>query len=255
MSKLSRLISMLACVLTALQVWPWTATAYELTLVRDVDASYDYVPSGPPGVSDPSGVFPNALSPGDLLSFSLYLDTEGQSGIVGLSVGLTFESAILGYRPDLSDAEDYYPLYAPAIVGGKAVPGTPATYLIPVSDPPSLWAGASDPDHPQLNVEFMSNQLYPTTAVGSNVFLARLVFEVADYGDYASGIIAWDEYWSPIDFGFDHPNTSLLIDPGTGFIDVGDQVGTTIAWAPEPSTSILVGLGLALLSRPSRKQR
>lgn len=214
-----------------------SAAGYELTLVRDRDANYTAVPYGlPPGEPDVVYVGVGSFLPGSLVSYSLYLDTQGQSDILGFSVGLTFESSLLIYRPDLSDADDY-PLYSPA--AGKSMP---ASWLEPSSDPPQLWA-APPVGRGQVNVEFREWAYKNTFATGTNVYLATLVFEIS--GEHY-GELGWDEYASVMDLGLDYGGNGFFV--GSPAVDLApDLVSTQIVWAPEPSTAVLLGVGVAWL--------
>ena len=51
-----------------------------------------------------------------------------------------------------------------------------------------------------------------------------------------------------IDFAFGRAGNVFHVDDGTGGVDIQDQVSTRVAWAPEPSTALLLGVGLAGLA-------
>jgi hypothetical protein len=203
-----------------------TAAAYELRLIATS-------PSSP-------------VAPGDFVSYDLYLDTQGESGIVLFSVGLTFDPSGLAYRPDLSDAEDYYPLYAPAV--GKT---TPATWLVPPPgfDPPQLWP-VPPPGLAQVNVDFIEVNLGETVATATNLYLATLTFEVTYTPSGPENI----GFTSPMNLSFDNGGNIFNV----GGVDVSDQVGIVntgpvIQVIPEPTTALLLGLGLCGLGVARRR--
>lgn len=181
----------------------------------------------------------------EIVSYDLFLDTRGQSGISGFSASLQFDPFFLRYEPGLSDANDYYPLYAPGV--GKS---QPATWLTPLSDPPALWSGAQPLNGDQvITFDFVSANLPQTYATATNQYLATVSFAWTGNGSL-SGML----------FGFDvFPGT----DTGAGFhvLGLGDvassvttiNTGSVVTLMPEPTTALLVGLGLAALGVHRRR--
>jgi len=186
-----------------------TASAYELRLIATT---------------------PTDVAPGGIVSYDLFLDTQGQSNIILFSASLTFDPTVLAYRPDLSDAEDYYPLYSPA--SGKTIP---ATWLTPVADPPGTWP-APPAGLAQINVDFIEVNLNETSGTATNQYLATLSFEAI-----APGVSAMN--WS-FDNGGNIFNVSNVdISDSVSMVNTGPYVFTGSA-IPEPTTALLVGLGL-----------
>ena len=197
-----------------------TATAYELRLITTTPTF--------------------GLSRGSVVSYDLFLDTQGQSNIVLFSASLTFDPNVLAYRPDLSDAEDYYPLYSPA--SGKTIP---PTWLTPVADPPALWP-APPPGLAQVNVDFIEVNLNETAGTATNLYLATLTFEAIGGG------------LSTMNWSFDNGGNIFNVSG----VDVSGSVsmpntGSTVFVGgppiPEPTTALLVGLGLAGLAIRRRR--
>lgn len=223
--SLRRSISILVILASVSAMTP-TAHAFEFTFVRQPNP-------GEPTTSDPAGICVciDPPLPGDTVTYDLYLDTQGESDIVLFSMGVVFDPNIVTYRSDLSDAEHYYPLYAPGV--GKV----PATWLTPYTDPPGVWpippAGLE-----QINIEFVAANLNATTATATNLWLGRIVFEAVGPG-YTSLAAGWD-------FG------GNVFSTGDGDWIVGPPI--VFVWAPEPSTALLVVLGLAGLGMARRRR-
>jgi hypothetical protein len=181
---------------------------------------------------------------GDIISFDVFLDTEGASGIQLFTSSLVYDPAVVQYRPDLSDAEDYYPLYAPS--AGK---GQLPTWLEPAFDPPALWV-APAPGTEQVDVSFLETANGFTTATATNLYLGTLAFQAVGAGTS-------EGYW-----GFQYQtNTGVfrVSDGGGGAINVAGTEAfapgsATMSVIPEPTTALLVGLGLVGLGVAGRRR-
>lgn len=186
-----------------------SASAYEIRLVQ----------------TTPGGMFPQG-APGDVVSFDAYLDTQGQSDIMFFAVGLSYEASLLTYEPALSDAVDYV-LYTP----GNG-PAEPASWLYPESDPFALWP-APEPGREQVMLAFIAPGFEPTRATATNAYLGTI--SLLNYTPWLGGL----------QFDFDHGGSAFAVSDGEGgALYIEDQVATTIVWSPEPSTALLVGVGL-----------
>ena len=164
---------------------------------------------------------------GDQVTITVTLDTEGQTGITLLSTGVIFDDAILTYNSGASSATSYI-LY----VNGKN------PYMTAAADPPELRFGTSD----QVNVDFVASDL--TTGTGSATgdspaggglpggLLATLVFDVTGLGDGVADIY----------LSITSPGNVLAF--GGGATATPTLAGAGTAITPEPTTALLVGLGL-----------
>ena len=201
-----------------------SASAYQLSLVPTTNTA--------------------GVAVGDIISFDVFLDTEGASGIQLFTSALVFDPTVVQYRPDLSQTEDYYPLYAPA--AGK---GTVPTWLVPTANPSELWV-APLPGTEQIEFSFTEVNLGFTVATATNVYLGTLAFEAVGPGTS-------EGYW-----GFQFPTDTGVFrvsDGAGGAVNVADTEAfapgsATMSVIPEPTTALLVGLGLVGLGVAGRRR-
>ena len=166
------------------------------------------------------------LAVGDQVTITVSLDTEGTDGITLLSVSINVDAEFLEYRGDLSSATSYI-LYS-----GKG------GYMNAALDPPQLRFGTSN----QVNVDFVGTDLTNGTnaATGSAAgqgdqpggLLATLVFDVTGLGDGVADIY----------LSITSPGNVLALGGGATATPTLAGAGTVIT--PEPTTALLVGLGL-----------
>ena len=184
------------------------------------------------------------------------LDTEGQDGLEVLSVGVEFDTSSLVYNQAASSTTSYV-LYS----GGSKGGGGPWHWLNAYttcgggygSETPTAGCGLTQPG--QVNVEFYASYLYDAsgdTAVYDYAFpvpasarwgypmpgngpggpLARLVFDIVAEGDGIADISLTLNGTS---------NELTLYGGATGAATLGAPI---TVFTPEPSTALLLGLGL-----------
>lgn len=202
-------------------------------------------------VSDYSG---GLLAPSDTVSVSVFFDSEGATGLMLLGVGVQFDSGVLSYNPAASSFQTYL-MYTTAKAaylqalgacttdcaihpasGGTVVALDYASSKVgtvtPVSVATTPSNGAGPNPYPALPL--------PTP---TSEYLGTLVFHVIGVGDGLGEI-------------------GLLIDPQVGgIVQLGGGVNPPVALhggvsvlTPEPTTAVLIGLGLAGLGVAGRRR-
>jgi hypothetical protein len=190
-----------------------------------------------------------STTPGSQVSVTVSIDAEGTTGIVTFSVGVLFDDAQLSYNQAASSTTSYT-LYNTVTNPKTGVVG-PGTYLNAASTcggsyySPSAGAGCElrVGTTNQVNVDYISTG-FPTTGTtgGTADLMATLVFDVIG----ASGSAA-------ISLSLSSPGN--VIGDNTGAAIAATTSGSgSISIIPEPTTALLVGLGLAGLGIAGRRR-
>jgi len=184
---------------------------------------------------------------GAQVSVTVSIDTEGTTGIVTLSVGVLFDDAQLTYNQGASSTTSYT-LYNTVTNPKTGVVG-PGTYLDAASSCggayPTGGAGCAlrVGTTNQVNVDFISTG-FPTTGTtgGTTDLMATLVFDVIG----TSGSAA-------ISLSLTSPG-NVIGDANGGAIAATTSGSGSVSIVPEPTTALLVGLGLAGLGIAGRRR-
>lgn len=193
-----------------------TASAFSVTMTTDYD-----------GVS--------VLNPGDLVNVELFLDADA-IGIQLLSVAVIFDQTIFQYNPQ-SLAATGVPTYI--LYGGS---GMLMTSLDAQQDPWLLWPGLPPgPNQLQVNVNWADPTFNGTFTTGLGIKIAGLQLQVIAQGDKAGEVILSSTTSSNV---FQVANAVIPLPVSGSFV-----VNT-----PEPTTAVLVGLGLLGLGVAGRRR-
>jgi len=173
----------------------------------------------------------------DTVSVTVTIDTEALNGITLLSVGVLFDDTKLTYNKGASSATSYA-LYlgggsrgyltASSTCGGYPTDGTAC----------SLRVGLTN----QVNIDYVSTALLTGTVLNGAWLAATLVFDVVEgSGGTAAVSLTTSSPGNTIALAGGAQGTATLT--GAGVVNV-----------PEPTTALLIGLGLAGLGVAGRRR-
>jgi len=146
--------------------------------------------------------------------------------------------------PGTSGGQPSYILYSATV--GSGMTAQPAVYLIPEQTPAFLTFPSAPPVE-QVNVNYLEvNPLdtFDTRATGLNIWIATLVFHVDATGDSQSLALNLSVPSAILQLG------DTLVDLNT----VALSAPITVTFVPEPTTAVLIGLGLLGLAISGRRQ-
>ena len=192
----------------------------------------------------------DSLTTSSTVTVDVFLDATG--GITIFSVAVMSDPAVLKYDAAASAALPLHP--QSPLYGGSTgaqpsyvlygMVGKSATYLKPLQTPAFLEFPVTGTG--QVNVNFIENALGTTTATGTGIYLASLVFHVL--ADFAT---------SELSLAFTSANliqTGVVVTPESA---IGLSAPITLAGPPtipEPTTAMLIGLGVLGLLLAGRRR-
>lgn len=178
----------------------------------------------------------DGLAPGDSVTYDLYLDLDGTVGLVLLGASFVYDAAAATYDNSAPNAVDTYILYT----GGKG-----ASFLEPESDPWAEWP-APAPGTGQANVVWIANAFNPLAIVSGTHLMGTITMIVQETTVFS--------------FNFDGGGTTFGDTNGAG--GTNEREGETVNFitngglvtVPEPTTALLVGLGMVGLGVAGRRR-
>jgi hypothetical protein len=183
---------------------------------------------------------------GGQIIIDILFDSEGTAGIAAMGAGIYFNTAAVAYNPGASTVNSYL-LYTKA-KNAYLVP-TPGFCSGTPGDKCVIWPGGGPT---KVKVDFSSNKLpggvpgvtgASTGAISPNL-LTRLVFNVLDNNMEARFV-----------FSFDTAQGDGLALEGGIPIPLGLGADVVVNAIPEPTTALLIGLGLVGLGVAGRRNR
>jgi hypothetical protein len=188
------------------------------------------------------------LTTSDTLTVDVVFNAD-QTGIRLFSLAIVFDETILRYESSLSSANGQgtfgfaYMLYAPS--GGR---GIPVTYLVPSQQPPAHFPltnlGQVNVNWQELNV----TDTFDTAVTGVGIQAAQLVFRVLSAPNNPTAIA----------MSMSAPGTVFSVgQPDGSGLDIKGTIGLSgpiVVNTPEPTTALLVGLGLIGLGVAGRRR-
>ena len=180
------------------------------------------------------------VTPGQQFSVTVTLDTESTTGITLMSIGVLFDDTRLAYNQAASSTTSYL------LYGGKGGGG----YLSASSEcgggfgSPTGGAGCNIRVNTtnQVNIDYVSSDLTNGTQNTGSSLLVTLFFDVLANPGVAA-----------ISLSQTSPG-NVIGQPGGGSVTANLIGDGSVNVIPEPTTALLVGLGLAGLSVAGRRR-
>jgi hypothetical protein len=200
----------------------------------------------------------NSLTTSDTVTVDVFLDAE--TGLQALSVGVLYpddgtvaydaaaSDALPPSGPGLSGSSASYILYTPA--SGSMLTAMPATYLVPQQVPWGNWPGNLPAGQLQVNINYAEVALSGATASGTGIYIATLVFHIEPGFTGATLQLCNTCGGNVLSTAFGGP--PIVIAPGD--IPLGAPIELTGVPVPEPTTAMLIGLGVLGLAVAGRRR-
>jgi len=203
-----------------------------------------------------TGANGQTVTTGDLVTVTMTLDTEATTGITLLSIATMFDGSQLTYLPGSSTSNgagsnagfpltgNGYVLYDTGAKGGGAYLKAAVTCGGGFGSP-TAGAGCQLALPGQVNVDYVNGDLANGTGAGNAgvAQLATLVFEVTGTSGFASIALSQTA-----------PGNVIGQPGGTSTTGTLNSGGGGVNIIPEPTTALLVGLGLAGLGVAGRRR-
>jgi hypothetical protein len=173
-----------------------------------------------------SGAAGTTIGVSDVVTVVVNFDSEGAADITLLSVGVHFDDGIFTHAGSYAAT---YALYA--------APSKGAVTMVPASTNGQLRVGTND----QVNMDWHSSALPAGNRDAGSFNMGSLIFHVHSIGDGQG------------DFTLSNNSAGNILQVGDGSNPNNAVSGDFVVYTPEPTTALLVGLGLLGLGAAGRR--